>query len=97
MMYCFQLKTILLIYTRLMARIHWAKTSLIMVKIGFARLLAIKLCYISIKISFLGGLREAFYGYNYYVKTNGMEKKLPGKEEESSIAFVKLIKSIFCF
>ncbi|KAL7019283.1 hypothetical protein ACKWTF_011064 [Chironomus riparius] len=30
-----------------------------------------------------GGLREAFYGYNYHVKTNGMEKKLPGFESFS--------------
>lgn len=36
------------------------------------------------QISFEGGLREAFYGYNYHVTTNGMEKKLPGKKEKAN-------------
>ena len=34
------------------------------------------------QISFQGGLREAFYGYNYHVKTNGMEKKLAGQRKK---------------
>ncbi|KAG5672471.1 hypothetical protein PVAND_002598 [Polypedilum vanderplanki] len=28
-----------------------------------------------------GGIREAFYGYNYFIKTSGKEKKLPGFED----------------